>query len=54
MSMEMMFSALESSRLARTCFKAEDALVALFPAGEGMISALFRSSVLSFVPFDAG
>jgi hypothetical protein len=49
-----MFSALESSRLARTVSMAREAAsFTLIPAGEGMMSAFFRSAVLSVFPFAA-
>src|SRR5690606_10109733 len=51
MSMETMFSALESSRLARTVMMARETL-SLIPAGEGATSAFFRSAVLSVFPFE--
>jgi hypothetical protein len=52
MSMVTMFSALESSRLARTVSRARvEASLPLNPAGEGRISAFFRSAVLSVFPF---
>jgi hypothetical protein len=50
MSIETMFSALESSRLARTVLMARDTM-SFIPAGEGTISAFFRSAVLSVFPF---
>src|SRR6478752_7725801 len=54
MSIETIFSALESSRLARTVLMARDtASSTLILAGEGTISALFRSAVLSVFPFAA-
>src|SRR5690606_5711985 len=52
MSIGTMFSALESSRLARTVSRArEEASFPLNPAGEGRISTFFRSAVLSVFPF---
>jgi hypothetical protein len=55
MSMETIFSALESSRLARTVSRARDtAAFPLIPAGEGMTTAFFRSAVLSVFPFETG
>jgi len=52
MSIGMMFSALESSRLARMMSMArEESASPLIPAGEGWLSAFFMVAVPSVFPF---
>jgi hypothetical protein len=53
MSMATMFSALESSRLARTVssWEVESGAEAPISTGESGVSASFRSAVLSVFPF---